>query len=271
MIDRDEMRAARRTVERNGYTVLPPREKDEEDLNRFRSRQAERSELRSRRPAPIEDDDEPAPRFKPLRSREREDYEDRPLRRPQRVTRPVEDDDFDDVPVRRTARPAPRFRDAYEEENEPTSRTPAIASQEDIARARRTAEANGYTVRKMTRLDQAMKVAKDAGFDVRKASEVRPTPVAADDEGNDRPVRRVATRDGAPIRRPVVNRELARRSADGVRVRTAPDVEIKKQEPSQAAPTEQPTETPKAAPAPKKSSYEDDYVNRAAAFFGEDD
>ena len=39
MIDRDEIRIARRTAERNGYTVLPPREDDERDLNRFRQRQ----------------------------------------------------------------------------------------------------------------------------------------------------------------------------------------------------------------------------------------
>ena len=38
MIDKDTLRIARRTVERNGYTVLPPRESDERDLDRFRNR-----------------------------------------------------------------------------------------------------------------------------------------------------------------------------------------------------------------------------------------
>ena len=91
MIDRDEMRIARRTVERNGYTVLPPREKDEEDLTRYRSRRD--MERRPVRPVHDEDDDyeERQPRFKPLRSRPVEDEE--PVRRP--VRRPVEDD-FDD-------------------------------------------------------------------------------------------------------------------------------------------------------------------------------
>ena len=63
MIDKDTLRIARRTAERNGYTVLPPRDQDERDLSRFRDRQRERENLRARR----EDDEdvEPAPRFKP--------------------------------------------------------------------------------------------------------------------------------------------------------------------------------------------------------------
>lgn len=235
MIDRDEMRIARRTVERNGYTVLPPREKDEEDLTRYRTRRD--IERRPIRTFHDEDDDyeERQPRFKPLRSRSFEDEE--PVRRP--VRRPVEDD-FDDEPVRRPVRHA-------EPERKPMS---------DLERAKRTAEFNGYTVTKMSRLDQAKQVAKDAGFEVRKA----PKPTAADDESsNDRPIRRVATRDGAPMRRPVVDREMVRANRDAVRTRTAPDVEIEDKQSK--------IETP----APKKSTFEDDYVNRAAAFFGDDD
>src|SRR5574344_276226 len=55
---------------------------------------------------------------------------------------------------------------------------------------------------------------------------------------------------------------------DAVRTRTAPDVEMKKEVPTQVAPkeapkVEQPVETS------KKPTYEDDYINRAAAFFGD--
>lgn len=277
MIDRDEMRIARRTVERNGYTVLPPREKDEEDLTRYRSRRD--MERRPVRPVHDEDDDyeERQPRFKPLRSRSVEDEE--PVRRP--VRRPVEDD-FDDEPVRRPVRkPVARdYEDDYEpvrkalvrrpepeedDDYEPVRRPVRNAEPErkplsDLERAKRTAEFNGYTVTKMSRLDQAKQVAKDAGFEVRKA----PKPTAADDESsNDRPIRRVATRDGAPMRRPVVDREIAKANRDAVRTRTAPDVEIKDQQTKVDTPVEQ--------PAPKKPSFEDDYVNRAAAFFGDDD
>ena len=79
MIDRDEIRIARRTAERNGYTVLPPREDDERDLNRFRQRQQEREDYRSSRPAPSR-------RFRD----EVEDYDDEPVRKPvARPTRPV--------------------------------------------------------------------------------------------------------------------------------------------------------------------------------------
>lgn len=277
MIDRDEMRIARRTVERNGYTVLPPREKDEEDLSRYRSRRD--MERRPARPVRKEDDyEESQPRFKPLRSRHVEDEE--PVRRP--VRRPVEDD-FDDEPVRRPIRKPVSRNYEDEDDYEPVRKTPVRRPEpedddyepvrkpirqteperkpmSDLERAKRTAEFNGYTVTKMSRLDQAKQVAKDAGFEVRKA----PKPTASDDEGsNDRPIRRMATRDGAPMHRPVVNREMAKANRDAVRTRTAPDVEIKDQQTKVDTPVEQ--------PAPKKPSFEDDYVNRAAAFFGDDD
>ena len=54
-----------------------------------------------------------------------------------------------------------------------------------------------------------------------------------------------------------------------IRTRTAPDAEVKPQgqpqEPVEPAKTE-PTKTE----PPKRPSFEDDYVNRAAAFFGDD-
>ena len=70
MIDKDTLRVARRTVERNGYTVLPPRESDERDLDRFRSR---REFARQ-----VNDDDED---YRPARPTTRQpryedDYED---------------------------------------------------------------------------------------------------------------------------------------------------------------------------------------------------
>ena len=113
MIDRDEIRIARRTAERNGYTVLPPREDDERDLNRFRQRQQEREDYRSSRPAPsrrfrdeVDDYDEPVRKStKPMtRTSNYEDDEvEEPVRKPvARPTRPVyraEDDE-----------PKPRFR-----------------------------------------------------------------------------------------------------------------------------------------------------------------
>ena len=77
MIDRDTLRTARRTVERNGYTVLPPRDKDERDLNRYRTRREVEKEdnrdYRPARPSPRFRDtveDEQPRRFKPLRQRE---------------------------------------------------------------------------------------------------------------------------------------------------------------------------------------------------------
>ena len=285
MIDRDEIRIARRTAERNGYTVLPPREDDERDLNRFRQRQQEREEYRSSRPAPSR-------RFRD----EVEDYEDEPVRKPvARPTRPVyreeddepkprfrtlrtsADDDGDYIPKRKPAS-RPVYRDEDDEDYVP-QRKP-IRQEIDLDAARKAMEDAGYEVRKLSRLDMAKKVAQDAGFDVRKLSDVRaaqrPAPTAADDEGNDRPVRRVATRDGEPIRRPVLNRDVVRQNRDAIRTRTAPDAEVKPQ--TQTQPQEQPqepvepakTEPTKTEP-PKRPSFEDDYVNRAAAFFGDDD
>lgn len=285
MIDRDEIRIARRTAERNGYTVLPPREDDERDLNRFRQRQQEREEYRSSRPAPSR-------RFRD----EVEDYEDEPVRKPvARPTRPVyreeddepkprfrtlrtsADDDDDYIPKRKPAS-RPVYRDEDDEDYVP-QRKP-IRQEIDLDAARKAMEDAGYEVRKLSRLDMAKKVAQDAGFDVRKLSDVRaaqrPAPTAADDEGNDRPVRRVATRDGEPIRRPVLNRDVVRQNRDAIRTRTAPDAEVKPQ--TQTQPQEQPqepvepakTEPTKTEP-PKRPSFEDDYVNRAAAFFGDDD
>jgi len=273
MIDRDEIRIARRTAERNGYTVLPPREDDERDLNRFRQRQQEREDYRSSRPAPSR-------RFRD----EVEDYDDEPVRKSvARPTRPVyrdeddepkprfrtlrtsADDDDDYIPKRKPAS-RPVYRDEDDEDYVP-QRKP-IRQEIDIDAARKAMEDAGYEVRKLSRLDIAKKVAQDAGFDVRKLSDVRaaqrPAPTAADDEGNDRPVRRVATRDGEPIRRPVLNRDVVRQNRDAIRTRTAPDAEVKPQGQPQ-----EPVEPAKTEP-PKKPSFEDDYVNRAAAFFGDD-
>ena len=279
MIDRDEIRIARRTAERNGYTVLPPREDDERDLNRFRQRQQEREDYRSSRPAPSR-------RFRD----EVEDYEDEPVRKPvARPSRPVyrdeddepkprfrtlrtrADDDDDYIPKRKPAS-RPVYRDEDDEDYVP-QRKP-IRQEIDIDAARKAMEDAGYEVRKLSRLDMAKKVAQDAGFDVRKLSDVRaaqrPVPTAADDEGNDRPVRRVATRDGEPIRRPVLNRDVVRQNRDAIRTRTAPDAEVKPQAQPQEPVEPAKTEPTKTEP-PKRPSFEDDYVNRAAAFFGDDD
>lgn len=265
MIDKDTLRVARRTVERNGYTVLPPRESDERDLDRFRSR---REFARQ-----VNDDDED---YRPARPTRQSRYED----------------DFEDERYSRPTRPAPRYREVVEEDPEPQRKFKPLRTREDdyeetrptrpvrkemsddekLGAAIRTAEENGFTIRKMSRLDQAKQVARDHGFDVHKIEKPFdgvPTkkpiaPVAGGTEGNDRPVRRVATQDGTPIRRPVLDREMARKNADGIRTRTAPDVEMKKEVPQDAPKGEQPTETP------KKPTYEDDYINRAAAFFGDD-
>lgn len=305
MIDRDEIRIARRTAERNGYTVLPPREDDERDLNRFRQRQQEREDYRSSRPAPsrrfrdeVEDyDDEPVRKStKPMaRTTNYEDDEvEEPVRKPvARPTRPVyrdeddepkprfrtlrtsADDDDDYIPKRKPAS-RPVYRDEDDDDYVP-QRKP-IRQEVDLDAARKAMEDAGYEVRKLSRLDMAKKVAQDAGFDVRKLSDVRaaqrPAPTAADDEGNDRPVRRVATRDGEPIRRPVLNRDVVRQNRDAIRTRTAPDAEVKPQTQPQGQPQE-PVEPAKTEPTktepPKRPSFEDDYVNRAAAFFGDDD
>lgn len=279
MIDRDEIRIARRTAERNGYTVLPPREDDERDLNRFRQRQQEREDYRSSRPAPSR-------RFRD----EVEDYDDEPVRKPAaRPTRPVyrdeddepkprfrtlrtsADDDDDYIPKRKPAS-RPVYRDEDDDDDYVPQRKP-IRQEVDLDAARKAMEDAGYEVRKLSRLDMAKKVAQDAGFDVRKLSDVRaaqrPAPTAADDEGNDRPVRRVATRDGEPIRRPVLNRDVVRQNRDAIRTRTAPDAEVKPQGQSQA-PVEPAKTEPTQTEPPKRPSFEDDYVNRAAAFFGDD-
>lgn len=312
MIDKDTLRVARRTVERNGYTVLPPRESDERDLDRFRSRR----EL-ARQANEDDEDYRPArpttrqPRY------EEEEYEERPVRkarttnyeddgyeeeRPVRKTRPAPryEDDFEDERYSRPTRPAPRYREVVEEDPEPQRKFKPLRTREDdyeetrptrparremnddekLGAAIRTAEENGFTIRKMSRLDQAKQVARDHGFDVHRIEKAiddeqikKPVaPVAGGNEGNDRPVRRVATQDGTPIRRPVLDREMARKNADGIRTRTAPDVEMKKEVPTQDAPKVAPAEEPKAEPVetPKKPTYEDDYINRAAAFFGDD-
>lgn len=268
MIDRDEMRIARRTVERNGYTVIPPREKDEEDLNRFRDRRSSRDVVRQR-PRFRDDDDDLDNRAvrKPVRKWDddtepvrkwKDDTERRPSRtwdnddddvvlktpkfKPLR-TRPVEDDDDDDFEPRQRVRVP---------ERKPLS---------DLERAKRTAELNGYSVRKMSRLDQAKQVAQDAGYSVRKA----PIETSDDDDDVDDRVisrpRRVATRDGIPFRKPIMNR-------DAIRTRTAPDVEIK---PKETKPVEPEKTTPVETQPEKKPSFADDYINRAAAFFGDDD
>lgn len=311
MIDKDTLRVARRTVERNGYTVLPPRESDERDLDRFRSRR----ELA--RQANEDDEDYRPARPTTRQPRYEEEYEERPVRkarttnyeddgyeeeRPVRKTRPAPryEDDFEDERYSRPTRPAPRYREVVEEDPEPQRKFKPLRTREDdyeetrptrparremnddekLGAAIRTAEENGFTIRKMSRLDQAKQVARDHGFDVHRIEKAiddeqikKPVaPVAGGNEGNDRPVRRVATQDGTPIRRPVLDREMARKNADGIRTRTAPDVEMKKEVPTQDAPKVAPAEEPKAEPieTPKKPTYEDDYINRAAAFFGDD-
>jgi hypothetical protein len=287
MIDKDTLRVARRTVERNGYTVLPPRESDERDLDRFRSRREFARQAN-------EDDDEDYRPARPTTRQpryEEEEYEERPVRKAR--TTNYEDDGYEEERYSRPTRPAPRYREVVEEDPEPQRKFKPLRTREDdyeetrptrpvrkemnddekLGAAIRTAEENGFTIRKMSRLDQAKQVARDHGFDVHKIEKPfdgeqikKPVaPVAGGNEGNDRPVRRVATQDGTPIRRPVLDREMARKNADGIRTRTAPDVEMKKEVPTQdATKGEQPTETP------KKPTYEDDYINRAAAFFGDD-
>ena len=211
MIDRDTLRTARRTVERNGFTVLPPRDRDERELNRFRTRrevEREDSDSRPNRPAPrfrdTVEQDEPR-RFKPLRQRVyNDDYEDE--RRPARPVRKEMNDD------------------------------------EKLGAAIRTAEENGFTIRKMSKLDQAKQVARDNGFDVRKV------------DGEDR--RTVPGRAQRPLVRPKANPSVN----DGIRTRTAPDTEIKND-----------TKTQTETPADTKKTYADDFMDRAARFFGEEE
>jgi len=296
MIDKETLRIARRTAERNGYTVLPPRDQDERDLNRFRDRQRERDSFRSSRFD--DDDDMRTTRFKPLRDRSVDDADtDYRSRRRYAETPRFKDVADEYEPERRPMRPErPSFRDRINDDDQntrPSFRRPVHDAEQEkedmISKAIKTAADNGYTVSKMSKLDQAKKVAADNGFSVRKMSDVRPTrPVVDDDDevndrpvrtrpvvgvdnvGNDRPSRRVATRDGEPMRRPVINREPGKftRSTDGVHTRTAPDTEIKNDTQNPAVEKPVQTQTP---PEPKKPSFEDDYVNRAAAFFGDDE
>ena len=283
MIDKDTIRTARRTVERNGYSVLPPRESDERDLNRFRTRRAmEREDVGNDRPVrpryrdvvedepastparprpryAEENEDRPARRFKPLRSREVEDeFEDRP-QRPARTARSVEDDD--DVRIKR-----PAFRTRYDDDADSPVR-PArreMNDDEKLGAAIRTAEENGYTIRKMTRLDQAKQVAQDHGYTVSKM-ETEP-PARQTGGGNDKPTARPA-----PVRaqRPLVRPKSNTTVADGIRTRTAPDTEIKNDTPAPAPATEAPATD--NTPEPKKPTYADDFMNRAARFFGDDE
>jgi hypothetical protein len=276
MIDKDTLRTARRTVERNGYTVLPPRDRDERDLDRFRTRREVAREDRESRPAPrpryrdVVRDEGPVRRFKPLRGREDDvDYEDRPVRRtrevednyerPVRRTRDVED--YEDRPVRRPARPVYR-----EDDYEAVPRTPVrreMNDDEKLGAAIRTAEENGFTIRKMSKLDQAKQVARDNGFDVRKIE--RPSrPTAASADGNDRPTRTSTVKPQRTLVKPSNTPNVE----DGIRTRTAPDTEI-------AAQSKAPTGTDGGNDAPptnepKKNTYADDFMNRAAKFFGED-
>ena len=237
MIDRDTLRTARRTVERNGYTVLPPRDKDERDLNRYRTRrEVEKDNNRDYRPVrqtprfrDTVEDEQPR-RFKPLRQREydKEDYE-----------------------PRRTARPAPRRE---------------MNDDEKLGAAIRTAEENGFTIRKMSKLDQAKQVARDNGFEVRRADDEatrRPSRRPVDstvDGGNDSPARTVPGLAKRPLVRPKTNQNVN----DGIRTRTAPDTEIKGN-------TATKTQGTSPAEQPKKSTYADDFMDRAARFFGEDE
>lgn len=216
MIDRDTLRTARRTVERNGYTVLPPRDKDERDLNRYRTRrEVEKDVNRDYRPVrqtprfrDTVEDEQPR-RFKPLRQREydKEDYE-----------------------PRRTARPARK----------------EMNDDEKLGAAIRTAEENGFTIRKMSKLDQAKQVARDNGFEVRRA--------------DDSPARTVPGRAQRPLVRPKANPNVN----DGIRTRTAPDTEIKGN-------TATKTQEPVKSEQPKNPTYADDFMDRAARFFGEDE
>jgi hypothetical protein len=214
MIDRDTLRTARRTVERNGFTVLPPRDRDERDLNRFRTRRDVENEDRDSRPT------RPAPRF-------RDTVEQDEPRRFKPLRQRVYDDDYDE---RRPARPVRR----------------EMNDDEKLGAAIRTAEENGFTIRKMSKLDQAKQVARDNGFDVRKV------------DSEDRTARTVPGRAQRPLVRPKANPSVN----DGIRTRTAPDTEIKNNTQTQTQ-----TETPEDT----KKTYADDFMDRAARFFGEEE
>ena len=255
MIDKDTLRTARRTVERNGYTVLPPRDRDEKDLSRFRTRREIEREDREDRPAPrprfrdTVENDEPPRRFKPLRQREYDD--DEPVRT--RPARSYREEDYDDEP----RRPARR----------------EMNDDEKLGAAIRTAEENGFTIRKMSKLDQAKQVARDNGFEVRKVDDDDDTPrrpirrpvAAAEETGNDKPAARPVP---ARAQRPLIRPKTTPNVNDGIRTRTAPDKEIAADAnatPAQATPSQ---ETPAE---PKKPTYADDFMDRAARFFGEDE
>lgn len=263
MIDKDTLRTARRTVERNGYTVLPPRDRDERDLDRFRTRREVTREDRESRPAPrpryrdVVRDEEPVSRFKPLRGRENDDdYEDRPVRR----TREVEDN-YEDRPVRRPARPVYREDDYEDVPRKPVRRE--MNDDEKLGAAIRTAEENGFTIRKMSKLDQAKQVARDNGFDVRRIERpARPTAASAD--GNDRPTRTSTVKPQRTLVKPSTTPNVE----DGIRTRTAPDTEIAAQ--SKVPTGEDGGNDAPPTNEPKKNTYADDFMNRAAKFFGED-
>lgn len=221
MIDRDTLRTARRTVERNGYTVLPPRDKDERDLNRYRTRrEVEKDDNRNYRPV------RPTPRF-------RDTVEDEQPRR----FKPLRQREYDegDYEPRRTARPSRR----------------EMNDDEKLGAAIRTAEENGFTIRKMSKLDQAKQVARDNGFEVRRADD------------NDSPARTVPGRAKRPLVRPKTNPNVN----DGIRTRTAPDTEIK----GNVNNTSTQTQEPSTSEPPKNPTYADDFMDRAARFFGENE
>ena len=252
-------------------------------MNRFRTRREVEKEgnedYRPTRSAPRFRDtveDEQPRRFKPLRQREydEEDYEPRKTARPSRKV----EDDYDDEPRRPAQRPTRSYR---EEDYDDEPRRPArparreMNDDEKLGAAIRTAEENGFTIRKMSKLDQAKQVARDNGFEIRRIDDAddeaprRPTRRPVDDtvdSGNDRPARTVPGRAQRPLVRPKTTQNVN----DGIRTRTAPDTEIK----NDIAPEATPAPTDKTdAPAepPKKPTYADDFMDRAARFFGEDE
>ena len=277
MIDKDTLRTARRTVERNGFTVLPPRENDERALNRFRTRREvqreEREDLEDRPARPAR----PAPRYRdvveqePVRTRpaprphyrDEEEVEDRPVRRFKplrgRDVEPV--DDYEDRPVRSSR---------FDRPDRPVRRE--MNDDEKLGAAIRTAEENGFTIRKMSKLDQAKQVARDNGFSFRRMED--------DDEDvpASKPVRTLRTNraedqtetpraSAERPQRPLVRNRPNAPVDDGIRTRTAPDTEIKND--TAPAPAAEPTPT-ETKPEPKKNTYADDFMNRAARFFGDD-
>ena len=202
MIDRDTLRTARRTVERNGYTVLPPRDKDERDLNRYRTRrEVEKDDNRNYHPVRqtprFRDtvEDEQARRFKPLRQRE---Y------------------DKNDYEPRRTARPSRR----------------EMNDDEKLGVAIRTAEENGFTIRKMSKLDQAKQVARDNGFEVRRADDGNDRPARTVPGRAQRPLVR-------PKTNPNVNDGIRTRTAPDTEIKG--NTATQTQEPAKFEPPKNPT------------------------------